>query len=66
MFCPELIASLSFTPVAAGVIFIPVLIVLQSLILRTRPKNRIFTPPKKGVYRRMQNRNGRQSIIKLK
>jgi hypothetical protein len=51
MFCPELIPSLSFTPVAAGVIFIPDLIVLQFLILHTRPKNRIFTPPQKGVSR---------------
>jgi hypothetical protein len=29
MFCPELIASLSFTPVAAGVILLPGLMVLH-------------------------------------
>jgi hypothetical protein len=52
MFCPERIPSLSFTPVIAGVIFIPDLIVLQSVILRTRPQNRIFTPLKKGISRR--------------
>jgi hypothetical protein len=34
MFCPELIASLSFTPVAAGVISLPGLIVIH--LLRTQ------------------------------
>ena len=29
MFCPELIASLSFTPVAAGVILLPGLMVIH-------------------------------------
>jgi len=29
MFCPELLASLTFTPVAAGVIFLPGLMVIH-------------------------------------
>jgi hypothetical protein len=34
MFCPELIASLSFTPVAAGVIFLPILTIIQNRIVQ--------------------------------
>ena len=48
MFCPELIASLSFTPVAAGVIFIS-LIVIQTSRLHILRENNLFTTLKECI-----------------
>jgi|GEM_PF-6679911 len=43
MFCPELLASLSFTPVAAGVILLPDLMVIQYRQLQILRKDTLLT-----------------------
>jgi hypothetical protein len=43
MFCPELIASFSFTPVAAGVILFPVLMVIYKQERQILRKDTLLT-----------------------
>jgi len=51
MFCPELIASLSFTPVAAGVILLPGLMVIHYGNLQILRKDNLLTTLEKHIGR---------------
>lgn len=50
MFCPELIASLSFTPVAAGVILLPDLMVIHYCQVQILRKDTLLTTLKKRIW----------------
>jgi len=49
MFCPELIASLSFTPVAAGVILLPGLMVIHLRQVQILRKDTLLPTLKKRI-----------------
>jgi hypothetical protein len=61
MFCPELIASLSFTPVAAGVIFIS-LMVIETLFLHILREDNLLITLKKCILRGRKRYKPEQKI----